>query len=64
MKFFKKVLETIILSRKLQAADATARYLIATNKDFKHFSHGELVQRILDEDNPTHLDGTPVQRGA
>jgi hypothetical protein len=64
MKFIKSFFDAVIHARRLQAAYHTANHLIATNKDFRHFSHGELVNRIMDEDNPTHLDGTPVHKEA
>jgi hypothetical protein len=61
MKFIKRFFDAIIEARRLQAAYHTASHLIATNKDFRHFSHGELVNRIMDEDSPTYIDGTPVK---
>lgn len=62
MKFIKAILDAVIHARKLQAADQIARNLIATNKDFKHLSHSELVHFIMDEENPRHLDGTLIKK--
>lgn len=62
MQIIKKIFEAIIHARRLQAAFHTASYLIATNRDFRHVSHGELVNRIMDENNPTYIDGSPVKK--
>ena len=64
MKFIKTIFDAITHARRMQAAYHVASHLIATNRDFKHFSHGELVNRIMDDENPTYLDGTPVHKEA
>ena len=63
MQIIKKIFNAFIEARRLQAAFHTASHLIATNKDFRHMSHGELVRRIMDENSPTYIDGTPVKEG-
>lgn len=61
-KFFKNIIESIVEARKIQAAYQTAEYLKRSNRDFDNISISDLVNRILDENNPTHLDGTPIKR--
>ena len=58
MKFIKKIYDAIVRARQLQAAFATAKYLKDTNKDFRNIALGDIVNRIMDTDHPTHIDGS------
>lgn len=60
--FFVRIFDAFIEARRLQTAFNIATHLKATNRDFQSISHGDLVRQILDEENPTHIDGTPVKR--
>ena len=40
----------------------TAEYLIQNNKDFRNLSVTELAERIVDENRPTHINGTPFKK--
>ena len=62
VKFFVSIYEAMIYARRLQAAFRLAEHLKATNKDFRDIALGDLVNYIMDEDNPRHLDGTPVKK--
>ena len=62
VNFFVDIYESIIHARRLQAAYRLAEHLKATNKDFRDIALGDLVNRMMDEDNPTYLDGTPVNK--
>ena len=61
MKFLKKLVDSFVHARRLQAAYRCAEYLKATNKDFRDISLGDLVNRMMDEKNPTHINGAPVK---
>ena len=54
--------DSITDARNLRKAQRTAHYLKTTNKDFANVSYHDLVQWIMDEENPRLLDGTPVNR--
>ena len=58
VKFIKKFFDSIIEARRLQAAFVTARHLKDTNKDFRDVALGDIVNRIMDTENPTHIDGS------
>ena len=58
--FFVGIYESMIHARRLQAAYRLAEHLKTTNKDFRDIALGDLVNYMMDEDNPKHLDGTPV----
>ena len=62
VKFFVSIYEAMIYARRLQAAFRLAEHLKATNKDFRNIALGDLVNYIMDEDNPRHLDGTLVKK--
>lgn len=62
VNFFVSIYEAMIYARRLQAAFRLAEYLKATNKDFRNIALGDLVNYIMDEDNPRHLDGTLVKK--
>jgi len=61
MKFLKKLADSFVHARRLQAAYRCAEYLKATNKDFRDISLGDIVNRMMDEKNPTTINGTPVK---
>lgn len=61
MKFIKNVYDSIVEARQRQAAFQLAWYLKDTNRDFREVAIGELANRIYDEKNPTHIDGTPAK---
>lgn len=52
----------IAKAHDLRKAHQTAHYLKTTNKDFANVSYHDLVQWIMDQENPRLLDGTPVNR--
>ena len=54
--------DSITEARNLRKAQRTAHYLKTTNKDFANVSYHDLVQWIMDQENPRLLDGTPVNR--
>jgi len=58
MKFLRSVFNNMVEARRRQAAFYTAQYLKDTNKDFRDVALGDLVNRIMDEKNPTHIDGS------
>jgi len=58
MKFLKSFFDSIVEARRRQAAFHTAQYLKETNKDFRDIALGDLANRIMDEKNPTHIDGS------
>ena len=58
MTFIKSIFSNIMEARRRQAAFYTAQYLKDTNKDFRDVALGDLVHRILDTKNPTHIDGS------
>ena len=60
LNFFRGIYDSIIHARKLQAAFRLAEQLKMYNRDFKNWSHSELVQQIMDEKNPVTLDKQPV----
>lgn len=62
MNFLKKLAESFIHARRLQAAYRCAEHLKATNKDFRDIAIGDLVNYMMDEENPKHLDGTPASK--
>jgi hypothetical protein len=62
IKFIKSVINALAMARKRQAAMAVAQHLVNTNKDFKHLGVHEVYNRIMDEKNPTYLDGTSVEK--
>lgn len=62
MKFIIKMIESLAHARQLQAAFTVAKQLKDTNKDFQHVALGDIVQRIMDEQHPTHIDGSPVEK--
>ena len=59
---FKSFFDMITEAQMRRAAFWQARHLIETNRDFAHISVSELTQRIMDEANPTHIDGSPVKK--
>lgn len=54
--------DSITEARNLRKAQRTAHDLKTTNKDFANVSYHDLVQWIMDEENPRLLDGTPLKR--
>jgi hypothetical protein len=58
MKFIRNIYKAIVHARRLQAAFTVAQQLKDTNKDFQHIALGDLVNRIMDEKTPTHIDGS------
>ena len=60
MNFLKSIFNNIVEARRRHAAFYTAQYLKDTNKDFRDVALGDLVNRILDTKNPTHIDGSRV----
>jgi len=61
LNFFKRILDAFIEARRLQAAFNLANHLKATNRDFKNWSHSELVHYIMKDDEPVTLDKKPVK---
>jgi hypothetical protein len=55
-----RLVDSITDARNLRKAQRTAHELKTTNKDFANVSYHDLVQWIMDEENPRLLDGTPV----
>ena len=55
-----RLADRIYESRNLRKAQRTAHDLKTTNKDFANVSYHDLVQWIMDQENPRFLDGTPV----
>ena len=47
--FFVRILDAFIEARRLQAAMHTAQHLKATNRDYRHMSLGEIVNKILED---------------
>ena len=60
--WFARLAESVTEARNLREAQRTAHYLKTTNKDFANVSYHDLVQWIMDQENPRLLDGTPVNR--
>lgn len=58
MKFLRNIFDSIVEARRLQTAFAVAHHLKNTNKDFRDVALGDLVNRIMDTENPTHIDGS------
>lgn len=58
-KFFAGITDAIIEARRKQAAMEVATHLKSHNRDFKDWSHSELVQAIL-SDKPIGLDKRPL----
>ena len=54
--------DSVTEARNLRKAQRTAHDLKTTNKDFANVSYHDLVQWIMDEENPRLLDGTPLKR--
>ena len=54
--------DSITEARNLRKAQRTAHDLKTTNKDFANVSYHDLVQWIMDHENPRLLDGTPLKR--
>lgn len=61
MKFIKNIIDALILARRTQAAFTVAQQLKDTNKDFRNVALGDIVKRIMDDKNPTHINGTPAK---
>lgn len=57
-----RFVDSITDARNLRKAQRTAHDLKTTNKDFANVSYHDLVQWIMDKENPRLLDGTPVNR--
>ena len=47
--FFVSIFDAFIQARRLQAAMQTAQPLKATNKDFRHMSISDIVNKIMDD---------------
>jgi hypothetical protein len=47
--FFVRIYDAFIEARRLQAAMHTAQHLKATNKDFRHMSISDIVNKIMDD---------------
>lgn len=60
--FFSRVLDAFIEARRIEAARQTALHLKATNRDFAAIGYYDLVQRLLDDRDPTYLDGSEVSK--
>ncbi|MEK9572692.1 MAG: hypothetical protein VW124_26975 [Paracoccaceae bacterium] len=58
--FLARILDAFIEARRIQAARLTALHLKATNRDFATIEYYDLVQRLLDDRDPTYLDGSEV----
>lgn len=58
---FKKFFSMVAEAQMRRAAFWQARHLIETNRDFRNCSVSELTNQIMDEMNPTHIDGSPVK---
>jgi predicted ATPase len=57
--FFRSIYDAMVEARRLQAAMQLANILKAQNRDFKDWSHGELVNAILSE-KPIGMDKRPL----
>ena len=60
--FLSRVLDAFIEARRIKAARQTALHLKATNRDFATIGYYDLVQRLLDDRDPTYLDGSEVSK--
>ena len=60
--FFADLFNAYLQARRMQAAMNTAHHLKATNRDFANLGYHDLVQLLLDDQHPRHLDGSPVSK--
>lgn len=58
MNFLTNIFDALVRARRLQAAYTVAQHLKDTNRDFREVALGDLVNRIMDTENPTHIDGS------
>lgn len=49
IKFFTNIIDTLVYARQLQAATEIAIHLKSHNKDFKHMSHYDIIQQIMND---------------
>lgn len=49
IKFFTNIIDTLVYARQLQAATEIANHLKSHNKDFKHMSHYDIIQQIMND---------------
>jgi hypothetical protein len=54
----------LVKAQELRAANHLATHLVATNRDFNHWSVSELTMHIADKGNPVYLDKKPAQKEA
>ena len=60
--FLARILDAFIEARRIEAARQTALHLKATNRDFATIGYYDLVQRLLDDRDPTYLGGSEVSK--
>ena len=60
--FFADLFNAYLQARRMQAAMNTAHHLKATNRDFANLGYHDLVQLLLDDQHPRHLDGSLVSK--
>ena len=60
--FLSRILDAFIEARRIEAARQTALHLKATNRDFATIGYYALVQRLLDDRDPTYLGGSEVSK--
>lgn len=59
LKTAKAIFNGIVEARQRQAAYEVAR-ILKLNNDFKDWSHYELMEAIMDKNNPVGIDKKPI----